>query len=91
MECRKGSLGLGPNLAAEILDISASGMGLIVKSALNRLDEVEVVLRNFVQSKTVKHIAQVIWCLPLQDGRFCVGLKFEKWAAYADVQMIAKP
>ena len=90
-DCRKGTLGFGPNLALEILDISESGMGLILKKPVNPLDEVEVVLRNFVQAKTIKQIARVIWCLPMQDGRFCVGLKFQRWVTYADVQMIAKP
>jgi PilZ domain-containing protein len=91
IECRKGSYGLGPNIAAAFLDISESGIGLILKVPLEPDDEAEIVIRDYGIRAPIKHLARVCWCLPLQDGRFCVGLKFEKWIPYSDVQLMAKP
>ena len=91
VECRRGTMGLGPNLALELLDISECGIGIIIKIGLKVQEDVEILVRDYGQSKTIKQLAKVCWCLKLQDGRFCAGMSFEKWLAYADVQMISKP
>lgn len=91
LECRRGSLGLGANVAVDLLDISESGMRLVVRSGLQPHDEVEIVLQDYGQRSAVKRLASVCWCLPLQDGRFCVGVSFEKWISFADIQQVSKP
>ena len=91
VECRRGSFGLGPNLAVELLDISETGIGLILNVPLKPRDEVEVVIPGHGQRKTIKQIARVCWCLQLQDNRFCAGLTFDKWLPFADVQYVARP
>jgi hypothetical protein len=42
--CREGSLGLGPNVALSVYDISETGIRLVVKSALATGQEIEVEL-----------------------------------------------
>ncbi len=90
VECRRGTLGLGPNLAVELLDICESGVGLMLKSAVNLDEEVEVVIRDFGQSKAIKQVARVCWCLPQPGDRFVVGLQFDTYVAYAAVQQVSK-
>ncbi len=91
VECRKGTLGLGLNLAVSLLDISEAGVRLILKAGLNFGDEVEIVIRDFGPSNSIKRVGDVMWCLPLQDGRFCVGVRFEKWISFGEIQQVAKP
>ena len=84
VECRKGSLGLGANLGIILLDISEAGVRLILKAALKPKDEVEVVIRDHGPQSTIKRIGEVMWCLALDDGRFCVGVQFEKWILFGE-------
>lgn len=91
VECRRGTLGLGPNLAAELLNISESGAGLILKCPLKTDDSVEFLVSDHGLRKAIKQSAKVCWCLQLHDGRYCAGLSFEKWLPFSDVQVIAKP
>jgi hypothetical protein len=91
VECRRGTFGMGPNLAAGFLDISESGVRIILKSPLDAGQACEVSLNGFSLHKPVKAIAKVAWVLPLEDGRFCVGLAFEKRLAFRDVQLLAAP
>ena len=91
VECRRGTLGLGPNLGVAFLDISEAGVRLIVSASFEVGEEVEVVIRDYGQRSAIKRVGAVCWCLPLQDGRFCVGLKFEKWVPFSEIRQLAKP
>ena len=91
VECRRGSLGLGKNLAAKFLDISELGVRIAVKEALTPGDEVEIVLHGFQVGKPIKRQATVCWALPLENGGCCVGLAFEKRLRFIEVVHIAKP
>src|SRR5262245_53464808 len=91
VECRKGSLGLGANLAATFLDISEGGVRIILKAGLEHNQEVEVRLSGPQLTRTLTRIGKVVWALPLEDGRSCVGVQFEKRLAYRDVQLLARP
>ncbi len=91
VECRKGTLGLGPNLADGFLDISEGGVRIILKSALEPKSEVEVQLTGFGMQKPIRVVSTICWVLPLEDGRFCVGVEFQKRLTYRDVQFLAIP
>ncbi len=91
VECRRGSLGLGANLALRLLDISEIGMGVVVKTSFLVADEVEVVITDHGLSKPFKQIAKVCWCQPLDDGTFALGLSFDKVVPYAEICHLAKP
>src|SRR4051812_12478558 len=77
----KGPMGLGPNLAVAILDVSETGLRLVLRSDLPKGQEIEVNLDN-VSTKPIKVIADVIWSLPMADGNFCVGVSFQKPLRY---------
>jgi hypothetical protein len=61
---RKGTLGLGPNLAVAGLEISDDGIQVRIRSELKPGDEVEVRLTGIGRSKPVPLIADVRWCRP---------------------------
>src|SRR5438445_3513930 len=68
----KGPMGLGPNLAVAILDVSETGIRLVLKNDLPKGQEIECNLDN-VSARPIKVIADVLWSLPMADGNFCVG------------------
>jgi hypothetical protein len=81
--CRKGLLGLGPNLAVELLDLSSGGVRLVVKGSFKKGDEVEVGLMAPGALREVVRKGQVAWSVPTTEDRCCVGICFDKYLEYA--------
>lgn len=81
--CRKGVLGLGPNLAVRLLDISESGARLIVKVSMGARQEVEIVLVPPGGAREVVRNGAVVWSVPTEDGAFCIGIHFDKRVDYS--------
>jgi hypothetical protein len=82
--CYKGTLGLGRNLAVSVLDLSETGIRLLIKSSLDRNQEVEIGLLSQHQSRPVKLLANIAWCVPAVDGNYCVGAAFQRSLNYSD-------
>ena len=59
--CRKGALGLGPNLALSLLDVSETGVRLIVKEELKARQEVEITLLGIGQQRPLQVMGAVVW------------------------------
>jgi hypothetical protein len=91
VECRKGSTGLGPNIAGPILDLSDSGIRLIVTQALALKAEVEIVISGYGMRDTIRRLGYVRWQVTLENGQFCMGVEFQKRLAYRDCAMLASP
>jgi len=91
LQCRKGSLGLGPNVAVSALDLSASGVRLIVTQTLDTMAEVEVVIDGYGMKQPVKRVGIVRWQVEMASGQFCVGVEFQKQIEYRDWQNVASP
>jgi hypothetical protein len=89
VECRKGAFGFGPNLLVRTLDISETGVRVVLKSHLDKGQAVEVVVKG--TGRQHKRQAQVMWSLRLEDGNCCAGLRFDRPLPYGDVQRLAKP
>jgi len=86
---RKGTLGLGPNLAIAGLEISDDGIQVRIKSELKAGDEVEVRLTGVGRSKPTPLIADVRWCRPDTadaSGRtFLLGAMFRHRLTHAQL------
>ena len=91
LQCRRGNLGLGPDLAASLLDISDSGVRLIVKEELQLRGEVEVIISAHGLKDLVKRLGNVRWQVKLETGLFCVGIQLQKHLPYRDWQYLASP
>jgi hypothetical protein len=83
---RKGTLGLGPNLAVGGIELSHDGIQLKVKSELKKGDEVEIGLVGIGRSKAMVLIAEVRWCSADDEGTaFLAGIKFRRRLAHAEI------
>jgi len=91
LECRKGSMGLGVNLAMTLLDVSETGARLVVRQELPLTQQVEVVFAAHGTNQNVKRQAVIRWQLKLDDGKYCLGIEFEKRLAYAEWLNLALP
>jgi hypothetical protein len=83
--CRKGALGLGPNLAVAVLDLSEEGARLLLKAELPPRQEVELDLTAPGVSRPWVTMADVVRCVPVGDGTFEVGLRLRRRLSYADL------
>jgi hypothetical protein len=88
--CATGKFGLGPNVAVSVLDVSETGIRLIVKVALPVGGEVEVGLEAPADRKPTPMPAEVVWCVPMADGNFCVGARFARPLKYALLQAFSR-
>lgn len=91
VECRKGSHGLGANLALSVLDISDSGVRLITTQSLEVMDEVEVIINGYGLKEMIKRLGTIRWQVKLDTGQFCVGVEFHKGLVYRDWQNLVSP
>lgn len=74
--CRDEALLVGPNLAIALLDISADGVRLIVRTALNKGQKIDVDLDGIGYCRPIKLAAEVVWSVPTADGNWCIGARF---------------
>jgi hypothetical protein len=89
-ECRKGSHGMGRNVAVTTLDLSETGARLIVRIGLAPGDEVEILLAGTGVPKPVKRVGTVVWSVLLPDACHAIGVVFDKALSYADLQRLAR-
>ena len=84
---RKGTLGLGPNLAISAVEMSDDGVQVKVKSEFKVDDEIEVTLTPVGRSKPVPFVADVRWCGRDETdptGRtFLIGAQFRHRLTFA--------
>jgi PilZ domain len=90
VECRKGALGLGPNLTQSAVDLSQTGICLAVRAGMNRGDEAEVLISGTGRA-AIKRMADVAWSLPQEAGHYMVGLRFRPALSYAEIQQVTRP
>jgi hypothetical protein len=89
--CHANSLGLGPNIGLALFDVSEGGARLTVKVPLEPRQEIAIDLCSVGHRKSVKSLAEVVWCAPVQDqDTFHVGLKFPRYLAYQDLQNLGR-
>src|SRR5689334_14499338 len=86
----RNALGLGPNIGVGVLDVSETGVRLVLKEALPVHQEFEIHLETVAGSKSVKVLAKVVWTVEMADGNHCVGAQLAKQLNYADFQGFAR-
>ena len=91
VHCRKGSHGLGPDLASKVLDISDTGARLIITQSLEVMAEVEIIINGYGMKEPIKRLGNVRWQVKLESGQFCVGIEFQKSLVYRDWQNLVSP
>jgi hypothetical protein len=81
--CVTGKFGFGPNVAVTLLDVSETGIRLVLKTELTPGHEVEVSLDSITGRQPHKIPGEVIWCVPMADGNYCLGVRFTKALKWA--------
>jgi len=88
--CRKGSLGLGKDIASGFHDLSETGIRLALIEALQRGQEVEVTLCA-LGGKEFKIAGTVAWATETADqGVYRAGIRFDKRIPYATLLDLTK-
>ncbi len=88
VSCYGGKLGLGPNIATQILDISETGARLRVREECILQQEIEIYLSSASHRKPIRMRGEVVWCVRTNDGDYCVGVQFRGNLAFRDVQLL---
>jgi hypothetical protein len=83
LTCRKGTLGLGKDLAISIIDISEEGASLLVKEEISTGTEVEITLTAVGVSKRLTALGTVVWCTA-GTTTFAIGVLFRDRLNYTD-------
>ena len=89
VECRKGSSGLGANVARLVLDLSEIGVCMVVSQEFAPAAEVEIIIGGYGIKKPLRRLATVRWQMKLENGNFCTGIEFQKQLPYRDWQNLA--
>lgn len=88
--CRRGSLGLGPDLALSLLDVSETGARLLVKEPLAIGQEVELGLLAPGCVREYLLPGVVVWAIETAAGGHCVGFQFQKRLSYSALQDLGR-
>jgi hypothetical protein len=74
--CRSETLRVDANLALSVLDISADGIRLLIKTPLEKGQKIEVDLAGIGYCQPLKIAAEVVWSLATAEGSWCIGARF---------------
>jgi hypothetical protein len=85
----RNALALGPHIAVGMLDVSETGIRLILKEPLAEKTEFALEFEP-IGCRAIKALARVVWLLPLADGNYCIGANFSKCIAYCDLAALAR-
>jgi hypothetical protein len=91
VECRIGSYGFGPNILKSVVNLSETGICVVLKEALKKGQEVEILFAGIDAGKALKRLGTVVWCRPDTEGAFYVGIQFQSPMPYSAMQRIVKP
>ena len=84
--CYRGSLGLGKSIGVAVYNVSETGAQLSVNTALAVGDELEVNLDGMRFRRPLRVVGRVVWCLKDCDGNYSIGVDFDKYLRFHDVQ-----
>jgi hypothetical protein len=89
-EVRRGTTGLGPDLAVGVTDLSEDGVGVRLRAPVQPKEECEVILTRAGGGRPIKAQAEVRWCAPAGDGTHRAGLRFRHRLARKDLMDLTK-
>ncbi len=88
--CHRGTLGVGPNLAVQVLDLSETGIRLLVRQGMEPGEEIEIGLEGLNHPRPLRLPAQVVWSVAAAGGGYCIGVQFQRRLTYADLHALAR-
>jgi len=83
---RKGTMGLGRDVAAAGVELSADGVQLEVTVEFKKGDEIEIGLTGVGRSRPMTLVADVRWCEPDPTGaNYFIGASFRRRLTHAEM------
>ncbi len=89
--CRRGTLGLGRDLALSLLDVSDVGARLALGDLLSRGDVVEVGLAAPDWPGPIARVGVVVWSKEADDGSCQIGVVFSRGLAASELRDLCQP
>jgi hypothetical protein len=89
VRCYGNALGIGVNLAVSLLDLSETGVRLVLNTEVKPGQEVTVYLEGLVMGQW-QQVATVEWVVPTASGQFCVGVRFQKALPYTALTRLSR-
>jgi hypothetical protein len=83
--CHKGYLDLGPNLAIGLVDISETGARLIVKTPLEKGQQVAISLEGREHIRPIRTLGTVVRSEPGTDGACQLAVLWEKRLTFSEI------
>jgi Tfp pilus assembly protein PilZ len=84
--CRR--TGQTGDLALALMDVSETGVRLLLTTAVSEGQAVIVTLRNLRHPEALERSGTVRWCVPTAQGSHCAGVELDPPLAFADVQRL---
>lgn len=90
LEFRRGSLGLGSDLAVELIDVSDDGLCVLLKEPVAPGEEAEVAIGRPMGGKLTKRIVRVAWCRPGWRKGFLVEVVMSRRLSHVQVNELVQ-
>ena len=79
----------GPDLLLSVLDLSQTGIRMVLKNRPVPGDILHLTLETALLPQPLTMKAETMWSLPISDGRYCVGARFLQALTCAEVEALA--
>jgi PilZ domain len=89
-ELRRGLMGMGPDLALALMDVSLEGARVKLKVAVCPGEQVEVALWPPGGLRSARGQAVVCWCRPAPDGTAQAGVRFRQRLTANDLSKLVE-
>lgn len=89
-EVRRGVLGMSPDLALKLVDVSEGGVQVRLVTAMRAGEQVEVGLWPPGDVQSIRGPGVVCWCLPTPTGEFRVGVRLRRRLGREIVEQLAE-
>ena len=89
-EFRRGALGLGPDLAVTLMDVSEDGVCVHLREPVAPGEDAEVMLSRPLGGKPLKRRATILWCRPAWGRGNLVEVLFARRLSHAELSTLAQ-
>jgi len=90
-EVRRGLLGMSPDLALKLVDVSEGGVQVRLVAAVRPGEQVEIALWSPGIPQSIRGPGVVCWCLPTPTGEFRAGMRLRRRLAREILDLLIEP